>query len=393
MGDLADGESVEVKGSAASPYVLRNVGGVYSCTCPAWRNQGRPPESRTCKHLKALRGAAAEDERLGSTPGPPPPPKTSKPDSDEKAPPLLLAQSWDTQADLTGWWISEKLDGVRAYWDGERLYSRLGNVFHAPDWFLENFPRAPLDGELWGGRGQFQSTVSVVRRQDAGPHWKDIQYVVFDLPAMAAPFEVRQAALADLLAGRPDFLSLHPQMPCEGLAHLDEELKKVQALGGEGLMLRQPGSLYETGRSWTLLKVKSFFDGEARVVGHQPGAGRHAGRLGALQVELADGKRFSVGTGFSDAERENPPAIGTLITFRYQELSNAGIPRFPSYVGVCIDKKELSAVCCFCGGAVAASQSDVTVQVRLSNPDGSSQHWFAHPACLESRLHPSHEIL
>jgi len=104
--------------------------------------------------------------------------------------------------------------------------------------------------------------------------------------------------------------------------------------GGEGLMLRQPGSLYVAGRSATLLKVKNFQDAEARVLGHEPGAGRHKGRLGALLVELPNGKRFSVGTGFSDAERENPPPIGSVINFRYQELSEGGVPRFPSYVGV-----------------------------------------------------------
>jgi DNA ligase-1 len=83
-----------------------------------------------------------------------------------------------------------------------------------------------------------------------------------------------------------------------------------------------------------LLKVKSFLDAEARVIEHLPGEGRHKGRLGALVVETAGGTRFSVGTGFSDAEREAPPALGSVITFRYQELSTGGVPRFPSYIGV-----------------------------------------------------------
>ena len=111
----------------------------------------------------------------------------------------------------------------------------------------------------------------------------------------------------------------------------------MESLGGEGLMLRQPGSKYETGRSATLLKVKTFKDAEAEVIGHQAGAGRHKGRLGALLVRLPDGTEFSVGTGLSDAERASPPGIGTVVTFRYQELSDGGVPRFPSYVGVRID--------------------------------------------------------
>ena len=93
----------------------------------------------------------------------------------------------------------------------------------------------------------------------------------------------------------------------------------------------------KSGRSATLLKVKRFYDNEACVLKHLEGAGRHKGRLGALLVELEDGTTFSVGTGFSDAEREDPPPVGSLITFRYQELSEAGVPRFPSFVGVRAD--------------------------------------------------------
>src|SRR4029077_19905074 len=121
---------------------------------------------------------------------------------------------------------------------------------------------------------------------------------------------------------------------CKGIPHLREELARVEALGGEGLMLRQPGSKYVIGRSSTLLKVKSFFDAEAEVIGHQGGAGRHKGRLGALHVRLPDGTELYVGTGFSDAQRENPPPVGSTITVRYQELSDGGVPRFHSYAGL-----------------------------------------------------------
>ncbi len=102
-------------------------------------------------------------------------------------------------------------------------------------------------------------------------------------------------------------------------------------------MLRRPGSRYEVGRSATLLKAKRFLDGEAHVVGHEPGKGRHKGRVGALLVRMASGARFAVGTGLSDLERSNPPAAGTVIRFRYQELSDAGVPRFPSYLGIRAD--------------------------------------------------------
>jgi DNA ligase-1 len=126
-------------------------------------------------------------------------------------------------------------------------------------------------------------------------------------------------------------------MKCDGFDHLREELRRVEGLGGEGLMLRKPGSKYEIGRSTSLLKVKTFHDAEARVIGHAPGAGKHKGKLGALICELPGGIKFNVGTGLSDDERGRPPAIGAVITFRYQELSEDGVPRFPSYVGERLD--------------------------------------------------------
>jgi DNA ligase-1 len=338
MADLHDGESFEMQGSGSKPYVLKNVGGVYSCSCPAWRNQSLAIERRTCKHLRKLRGDAAEEARIGGAV-----PVRVKTSEAKEGPPLLLAESWDRQADLSGWWMSEKLDGVRAYWDGKQFLSRLGNLYHAPDWFVEGLPNVPLDGELWIDRKMFQRTVSIVRRQDKTDLWREVRYLVFDAPAHAGLFEERLQFFQGLLAERkPAFAVAHPHEACKSVAHLHEELARVESLGGEGLMLRQPRSKYVVGRSATLLKVKSFLDAEGRVVGHKAGAGRHKGRLGALQIELADGTRVDVGTGFSDAERENPPPIGSIIAFRYQELSEGGVPRFPSYVGM-RDDVELTA--------------------------------------------------
>jgi DNA ligase-1 len=246
-----------------------------------------------------------------------------------------LAETWDNAADLSGWWMSEKLDGVRAYWDGKQFLSRQGNRYHAPDWFVEGLPVSPLDGELWLDRKQFQRTVSIVRRQDKSDHWKDVRFLVFDAPAIAEDFENRLRYLADTFARKSlSYAGMHAHVACTGLEHLRAELARVESLGGEGLMLRQPGSKYEVGRSATLLKVKTFHDAEAVVLGHQAGKGRHQGRLGALLVRLEDGTEFAVGTGFSDQERAAPPGVGSVITFRYQELSEAGVPRFPSYVGV-----------------------------------------------------------
>lgn len=336
MPDLQDGESTEMQGSGAKPYILKNTGGVYSCSCPAWRNQSIPIEKRTCKHLRKLRGGAAEEARVGSAvPQRPGKSKGEGEDSEEAGPPLLLAESWDNSADLSDWWMSEKLDGVRAYWDGKQFLSRQGNVYHAPDWFKEGLPTEPLDGELWIDRKKFQRTVSIVRRQDKNDLWNEVRFLVFDAPAASGGFEDRLAFLTDALAqGGAKFARQHAHERCKNLEALRLELARIESLGGEGLMLRQPGSKYVAGRSATLLKVKTFHDAEAVVVGHQAGAGRHKGRMGALLVKLPDGTGFAIGTGFSDRERENPPAIGATVTFRYQELSEAGVPRFPSWVGI-----------------------------------------------------------
>ncbi|MBL8113277.1 MAG: DNA ligase [Acidobacteria bacterium] len=349
MPDIEDGETVEVQGSAAKPYVLANKGGIYSCTCPAWRNQSAGLEKRTCKHLRALRGSAAEDARVGSEPGAAPKPKAKKAVAapgtegieaaadtvDVKEPPLLLAHSWEGDLDLTGWWMSEKLDGVRAYWDGQKFISRLGNPYFAPDWFVAGLPAVPLDGELWSGRKKFQRTISIVRRQDRSADWKEVSFVVFDAPGLKAPFEERLEFCRGHFAGSGlAYANALEHALCTGIDHVKAELARVEALGGEGLMMRKPGSFYEAGRSATLLKIKSFHDAEARVLEHLPGAGKHKGKLGALLVELPNGTRFSVGTGFSEVERKNPPPVGSLFTFRYQELSEGGVPRFPSYVGV-----------------------------------------------------------
>ena len=343
---LEDVQSTQVKGSSAT-YTLARRGTVLSCTCPAWRNQGATLDRRTCKHLRAYLGDAEETARVGAPASTPVAKRAAassgaggdaEGEAADNAPPILLAHKWETDHDPTGWWMSEKLDGVRAYWDGEAFVSRLGNRFFAPDWFIADLPADTLDGELWAGRKMFSRTISIVRSGASDKEWKHVRYVVFDAPNARGGFEDRLAHVDRVLkkAGAPH-AAAHEHVVCEGLSHLHEELMRVEGLGGEGLMLRQPKSRYEIGRSTSLLKVKTFHDAEGRVIGHVPGAGKHKGRMGALICELPSGATFNIGTGFSDAERKAPPPVGAVVTFRYQELTDDGIPRFPSWVGVRID--------------------------------------------------------
>ncbi|KAM6496364.1 hypothetical protein JOM56_009070 [Amanita muscaria] len=262
-------------------------------------------------------------------------------------PQLLLAKKWDleTGLDPTGWWISEKLDGVRTFFDGQSFYSRLGNPFTAPRWFYRNLPKGiTLDGELFAGRGKFQETLSIVKTINS-PHWQGIKFHIFDIPSMAnKPFEKRMECLRNMFGSKGTHAAPHiivvDQIKARGKKHVLEQLKAVETLGGEGLMLRKPRSLYEGWRSDTLLKVKTFHDAEAIVTGYLPGRGKHEGATGALKCKMASGREFSVGSGLSDKQRHKPPKIGSIIVYRFQELTRDGAPRFPTFVGEAIDKTE-----------------------------------------------------
>ena len=333
MPDLADGESTTMKGSGSTPYTLKNSGGVYSCTCPAWRNQSLPPDRRTCKHLRKLRGDAAEEARLQSDVAL----KPLKPEGAEDVEkfPLLLAHVWTDDHDPAGWWMSEKLDGVRAYWDGKQFLSRNNNIFYAPKWFTDGLPNHALDGELWIARKAFDRTSGLVRQQSMSDEWKQMKYLIFDAPDAGGTFEERlQYVAAGVKKWGSPYAFSHEHEICKGLDHMLAELDRVNKLGGEGLMLRKPGSKYERTRSTSLLKVKTFLDAEATVIGYEAGAGRHKGRVGALVARFGNGKEFKIGTGLKDRERESPPAVGSVVNVKYQELTKDGIPRFPVYVGL-----------------------------------------------------------
>ena len=257
------------------------------------------------------------------------------PATDKQTPHLLLANVWNPSIDPTGWWMSEKYDGLRGYWDGRQLWSRQGNIIHAPDYFLAELPRdIPLDGELWIGHGKFEETISIVRSEIPDDRWKRVHFMVFDAPQAKGAFEQRMQFLRGTFPRDNRFVRVVVQERCQGAAQLLAERDRVVRLGGEGLMLRQPESYYEAGRSPTLLKVKPYDDAEATVIAHEPGKGKFAGKLGAIRVQTDDGRQFSIGSGFTDAQRESPPPVETVITYRFRGLTAKGLPRFPSYLRV-----------------------------------------------------------
>ena len=247
---------------------------------------------------------------------------------------VLLASNAPASIDPSKYLVSEKLDGVRALWDGTTLRFRSGRTISAPAWFLAKLPKTPLDGELWMGRGSFDVVSGIVRRmQPIDAEWEKVKYLVFELPNGAGTFAERAALLKVMVPGI-GWAQLQgvEQFRVPNEAVLRDRLAAVYAAGGEGLMLHLASAPYVTGRSDVLLKLKTLADAEARVVGYVPGKGKYAGMTGALDVKTADGKRFRLGTGLSDAQRQKPPALGSTVTYTYRDLTPSGKPRFASFL-------------------------------------------------------------
>ncbi|XAH21156.1 DNA ligase [Xylophilus sp. GW821-FHT01B05] len=250
------------------------------------------------------------------------------------APALMLANVYRPGLPLADYWVSEKMDGVRGYWDGRQLWTRGGEKINAPAWFTKDWPAEPLDGELWAGRGQFAKAVSTVRQQVPNEQaWRGMRFMVFDLPGHGGAFTERLAALNGLLSTL-DSPYARPVAQSRVASHeaLMKLLRSTVHGGGEGLMLHRGGSLYKAERNDDLLKLKTHEDADARVVAHLPGQGKYAGMLGALLVEMPSGQRFRVGSGLSDAQRRHPPAVGSWISYRFRGLHDSGLPRFATFL-------------------------------------------------------------
>ncbi|RHY30728.1 hypothetical protein DYB32_004067 [Aphanomyces invadans] len=279
----------------SSNYEVRFRGGVYYCTCMGWKMQNKAVDVRSCKHLRQVLGdefdrwRTKEDAKRGGAA------RKITIQPKQNAPKLLLAQKWQGQ-DVVGWWISEKFDGVRGYWTGADFVSRVGNVFGAPDFFKQNLPtNHHLDGELFLGRRMFEQTVGIVKSHNASDKWKRLKFMVFDIPTLQGhDFKARQAFVKTLVADCP-YVEVVTQTRCTSEAMMLKTLADVQALGAEGLMLRQPRSHYVGSRSSSLLKVKTFLDDEAIVVGYENGKGKYVGVVGSLKVRTVQTKHYRSG--------------------------------------------------------------------------------------------------
>jgi len=248
-------------------------------------------------------------------------------------PNLMHARLWQNGLDPSGYLVSEKMDGVRAYWDGQSLRFRSGLAIAAPAWFTSALPKASLDGELWLGRGRFDELSGLVRRHTpVEADWRAVRFMIFDLPGESGSFSERAQRIRVLLAEvHQPWLQAAEQEHVPNAAALQKLLRQTVKEGGEGLVLHRANALWSPGRSDALLKLKPKPDDDARVVAHLPGKGRHAGRMGALLLEMPDGRQFALGSGFTDAQRVSPLALGSVVTYRYSGRTQKGVPRFASF--------------------------------------------------------------
>ncbi|PFG56093.1 DNA ligase-1 [Vibrio sp. ES.051] len=249
-------------------------------------------------------------------------------------PQVSLAQTYQDGIDVSEYWYSEKLDGIRAYWTGHHFVTRNGNRIYAPKWFIESLPDYPLDGELWAGRGNFHLVQqTVLDKTPVESAWRTIDFMIFDMPYSAGDYRKRYYNIKDLVFELDEpHIKYVEHRTIKNETHLFNQLDKISISDGEGVMLRKVSSRYQAGRGSDLLKLKRYADDEALVIGHKPGTGRLLGMVGALLVRLSDGTEFYIGSGLTDEVRRKPPKIGATVTFRYNGFTHTGKPRFARFL-------------------------------------------------------------
>lgn len=250
---------------------------------------------------------------------------------------LQLATEYEQNMpiDWQNYLYSEKLDGIRVMWDGFALYTRNYHRIHAPEWFTKDLPNFPIEGELWTGKQQFERVMSIVMDDDPGEGWREVKFMLFDMPYHPLAFihRYQQLLVIDEKINK-EHIDVIRHYPAKNKQHVMTVLDTIVDEGGEGLMLRSESAPYLIGRAHSMIKVKKWQDAEATVISYTQGKGKHQGKMGALQVKMPDGKVFKIGSGFSDEERANPPPINSKITFAFNGYTKNGIPKFARYLRV-----------------------------------------------------------
>ncbi len=247
---------------------------------------------------------------------------------------LSLANVYSQEITLEEYWVSEKLDGIRAVWDGSSLYTRKGTKIHTPAWFTQDLPNLTMEGELWAGRERFHLVQqTVMDKIPSNEAWINIKFMVFDLPHSSGNYEKRYGDIINAvnIINKPHIQYVESTSTTEH-SELMKLLKNVDMNGGEGLMLRKVTGSYRIGRSDDLLKLKKHQDAEAVIIGYKSGEGKYDGMLGSYLVRTSNGVEFYIGSGLKDTMRKNPLPLGTTITFRFNHYTKSGKPRFARFL-------------------------------------------------------------
>jgi len=239
----------------------------------------------------------------------------------------------ENEHEINGWYMSEKLDGIRAYWNGKELLSKNGNKIHAPTWFIKDFPKFELDGELWTKRDDFESIQNIVLDKTPSDDWKKVTYNIFEVPNQKGDFDERlKVAIQWVKKYKNRYIRIIPQIKCKNKEHLEAYLQELINKKAEGVIIKNPHKEYFIGRNSNILKVKKFKDMEGEIIGFNYDVNK---RLKSLVLKLDNGINFNLGGGFKEKDRLNHKfKIGNIITFKYYGFTKYGKPKFASFLRV-----------------------------------------------------------
>ncbi|EDO6740675.1 DNA ligase [Campylobacter coli] len=244
---------------------------------------------------------------------------------------------------FNGYLMSEKLDGIRGIWEAGKFKTRQDNPIHTPSYFTYNFPSFKLDGELWMARAKFDEVSALTRSDNLDSSlWKSVTYNVFDVPNACEEFKLAPCTLSNRLKVLERYLQQNPnpyikiikQIPIKDQEHLKEFYKDIIFNKGEGVVIRKDFAPYEKGRSKNALKLKPYEDAECKVIAYTEGKGKFQGKIGALLCQMPNDRVIKIGSGLKDKDRENPPKIGSIITYKFNGLTKNSLPRFPVFLHI-----------------------------------------------------------
>lgn len=244
---------------------------------------------------------------------------------------------------FNGYLMSEKLDGIRGIWEAGKFKTRQDNPIHTPSYFTYNFPSFKLDGELWIARAKFDEVSALIRSDNLDSSlWKSVTYNVFDVPNACEEFKLTPCTLSNRLKVLERYLQQNPnpyikiikQIPIKDQEHLKEFYKDIVFNKGEGVVIRKDFAPYEKGRSKNALKLKPYEDAECKVIAYTEGKGKFQGKIGALLCQMPNDRVIKIGSGLKDKDRENPPEIGSIVTYKFNGLTKNFLPRFPVFLHI-----------------------------------------------------------